>query len=676
MIEHHGLPNLVMTRHDVYGINASSRVVQFFSFAFDGCVMDTFSALCSGASLHILLDSVRYNQRQLWDYLEQNSITQALLPPAIFQGAKDLPQLSTSLTLILGGDSLPAALIQALQPLIPNGRIVNDYGPTEATVSSIAWRCPQDFVGDIVPIGRPIANKTLYLLDEHQQPVPMGAIGELYIGGAGIGRGYLNRPELTAKVFLPDPFSGDKDARMYKTGDQARYLPDGNIIFHGRNDHQVKIRGFRIELGEIEARLRDHPLVQSTVVIAVGDGNDRKLVAYVVAEHDDQLVHTLRSHLKSCLPDYMVPAAFVRLDGLPLTANGKLDRLGLPIPDREAIAHQQYEQPCGDIENAIMVIWMELLNVDKIGRHDNFFMLGGHSLLSVRMISQIQSLMGFKISLGTLFMAPTIAELVPHLLTAGNTQEDAFDVLLPIRPRGTRLPLFCVHQAIGLSWGYIGLSRHLHPDQPIYGLQARGFFDGGQPATTLDDMALDYIEQIRRIQPHGPYCLLGYSFGGIAVHTMAAHLERQGEQVALLAVMDTIPRNSTTHQRQVSDEELQEELEGIIQLFTNRVGSSLPDGSRPFIERIPQTVRHIVQLARHHTSPRCNSGMILFRAMVQKDPSIQQPISPEEWKPYIMGEMDVFDMDCKHPDMDQPGPLAEIGGVLAQRLDEIHTREV
>ncbi|KAF9343261.1 hypothetical protein BGX34_007010, partial [Mortierella sp. NVP85] len=213
MVEHPGLVNLVMTRRDVYGINTSSRVLQFFSFAFDGCVMDVFSTLCYGATLYILPDSVRYNQRELWNYLEQNSITQALLPPAIFQGAKDLPELSTSLTLILGGESLPVALIQALQPLIPNGRIVNDYGPTEATVSSIAWRCPQGFGCDVIPIGRPIANKRIYILDENQRPSPLGAIGELYIGGVGIARGYLNKPELTAKAFLPDPFAEDKDAR-------------------------------------------------------------------------------------------------------------------------------------------------------------------------------------------------------------------------------------------------------------------------------------------------------------------------------------------------------------------------------------------------------------------------------------------------------------------------------
>jgi len=445
MVEHQGVVNIAKTSPEARSISTSSRVLQFFSIAFDACAMDIFTTLCGGASLHILPDNIRMDIHRFWDYLGRESITQAVFTPSVLQNCGDLPQLGELSTLIVAAEATTTALFKTLHNLIPNGRILNGYGPTETTVSAIAWECPRGFDSDIIPIGRPIDNKRIYILDEHRQPVPMGVIGELYIGGVGVARGYLNQPELTAKVFLPDPFAGDSNARMYKTGDLARYLPDGNIVFLGRNDHQVKIRGFRIELGEIEARLCDHPLVESATVIAMGEGSDKKIVAYVIALHHDELVHVLRSHLVSCLPDYMVPSAFVRLDTLPLSANGKLDRLRLPPPDNDSMAHQQYEAPIGDIEGALMTIWMDLLQVDRIGRHDNFFMLGGHSLLAVRMITQIQSLMGFKVTLGMLFIAPTIAELVPHLLTAGNNQEDVFDVLLPIKPRGARLPLFCVH---------------------------------------------------------------------------------------------------------------------------------------------------------------------------------------------------------------------------------------
>ncbi|KAK3805044.1 MAG: syringopeptin synthetase C [Benniella sp.] len=672
MIEHQGVVNLIHGRPESFGISTSSRALLFTSLSFDHSVSEIFSALTGGACLHLVQDEIRLDRLRLWDYFERNSISHVSITPTLLQDSKDLPPLTTPLTFVIMGEALPSLLIPQVQKVVPNGKIINEYGPTETTVATTIWKCPRDFHDAIVPIGRPIPNKTMYILDKNQKPVPRGAVGELYIGGIGVARGYLNQPELTAKVFLPDPFSGDEDARMYKTGDQARYLPDGNITSLGRNDHQVKIRGFRVELGEIEARLSDHSLVRSAAVVAMGDGSAKRLVAYVVADHDDQLVHTLRSHLTSCLPEYMVPSAFVRLDELPLSANGKLDRLQLPQPDSNAIARQRYEPPHGTVEIALMTIWMDLLHADKIGRHDNFFMIGGHSLLAMRMVTQIQSLMGFKINLGTLFKAPTIAELVPHLLTAGNNGVDAFDVILPIRPRGSRLPLFCVHHGFGISWSYIGLSKHLHPDQPIYGLQSRGFV-GEQTATTLEEMALDYIGQIRQIQPHGPYCLLGYSFGGKVVHTMAAHLERQGERVALLAVMDSGPRMAKS---QASIEEPDDETLGdaILQLFVNRVGDTLPDSARPYIERFQKVSWHLSRVSEDHIFPRCNSGLILFRAMVQTDPS-QPLVSPEAWRPHVLGEMEVIEIDCAHLDMDQPAPLAEIGGILAQRLDEIHTRE-
>ncbi|KAF9921201.1 hypothetical protein BGZ65_010558, partial [Modicella reniformis] len=298
MVEHQGVVNLVMTRPDVYGVSASSRVLQFFSFAFDGCALDIFTTLCFGGSLHLLPDGIRSDLTQLWDYLQTQSITQVLLPPAILQDCKNLQPLSMSTTLIVGGEALPLSLLRHLQALVPNGRIINDYGPTEATVSSIAWKCPQDFDGDVVPIGRPISNKEIYILDKQGRPVPLGAVGELYIGGIGIARGYLNRPELTTEAFVPDPFTGDKDVRMYKTGDLARCLPDGNI-FLGRYDHQAKIRGFRIELGEIEACFVEDTMVDKVAVISMGEGSDKRLVAYVVAKPNDQLVNSLRTHLSS-----------------------------------------------------------------------------------------------------------------------------------------------------------------------------------------------------------------------------------------------------------------------------------------------------------------------------------------------------------------------------------------
>ncbi|KAG0004792.1 hypothetical protein BGZ65_012676 [Modicella reniformis] len=634
---------------------------------------DILSDAAPSKTLHVVLDDIRLDVVKLWDYLEKISITQAALTPAILQNCEGLVPLSSQLTLIIAGEALQPGLLRKLGPLIPNGKIVNDYGPTETTVSAIAWKCPLEFQDDIVPIGRATGNKRIYILDKHGQPVPLGAVGELYIGGVGVARGYLNQPELTSKVFLQDPFVDDADARMYKTGDMARYLPDGNIVFLGRNDHQVKIRGFRIELGEIEARLMEQAQVDKAAVVAIGEGSDERMVAYVVAKPDDQLVHTLRSHLASCLPDYMIPAAFIRLDTLPLTSNGKLDRRQLPEPDNEALVRGLYEAPFGEMEITLVTIWANLLKVDRVGRHDNFFMLGGHSLMAIKMITQIHSLMGFKITLGTLFEAPTIAGLVPRLLTAENSQEDAFDVLLP---QGTRPPLFCIHHGYGLSWIYIGLTKYMHPDQPLYDLQMRGLFDGGQLATSLEEMAIDYIEQIRRIQPRGPYRLLGYSLGGMLAHSVAAHLEQQGESVVLLAIMDSTPCNSRTTEKLQQTQADQDEKGGFIWFFAHRGGEeAVLEMARPYLEKASQVIRWLEDLAMNH-APLCYSGgMTLFRAMIQKV-ATREPISPTVWKPYVMGEIEVYDIHCEHSEMDQPVPIAEIGGILARKLDETFTAEV
>jgi len=439
VVEHQGLVNLVVTRPEIYGISSSSRMTQFFSLAFDAHAFDVFMMLCTGGGLHILPDAIRMDLPRLWDYLEMESITQTVLTPAVLQHCNDLPPLSKPLTLITTAEATTSALIKAMYRLIPDGKIVNGYGPTETTVSAMAWECPRDFGGINVPIGRPIANKTIYLLDKNQQPVPMGAVGELYIGGVGVARGYLNRSDLTSMVFLPDPFAGGKNARMYKTGDLARYLPDGNLVYLGRNDHQVKIRGFRIELGEIEARLVDHPLVDKAAVITIGEGSDKKLIGYIVAKPDDDLLNTLRAYLTSCLPEYMVPAAIVRLDSLPINSNGKLDRKALPAPDSEAYAHQVYETPEGDIETVMAKIWAELLHLDRVSRNDNFFALGGHSLLAVRLMNRATSL-GIQMPLSTIFAFPTLSSFAECVSWYMDKETSTSSVINPI-PRDGDLPL-------------------------------------------------------------------------------------------------------------------------------------------------------------------------------------------------------------------------------------------
>lgn len=587
-----------------------------------------------------------------------------------------MPPLNSLQTVIAMGEAMPPSLPQSLKVMAPNSSVINAYGPTETTVGALVWKYSADFSGDIVPIGRPYSNKRVYLLDERGKPVPLGAVGELFIGGVGVARGYLNRPDLTAERFLVDPFAGDAEARMYKTGDLARYLPDGNLLYLGRNDHQVKIRGFRIELGEIEARLHEHPLVSEAVVVAIGEEARKQLVAYVIAEaegdHAVQLSKVLRTHLATKLPEYMVPAAFVRMDTFPLTSNGKLDRRALPTPDDDAFARQAYEPPQGTVEMAISNIWLDILNVDRIGRHDDFFMIGGHSLLALKMVSRIRHVLGFEISLRTIFDGPTIAKLAKRLGESGTASDETFHVLLPIKSKGSRAPLFCVHPVLGLSWCFIGLSKHLHPDQPLYGLQARGFYDDAKVASTLDEMTLDYIAQIRRVQPHGPYHLLGFSFGGLVAHTMAAYLEKQGEKVALVALMDT-PADYHTSDYSSPDKD-QNEFDPTKILRGDNGDDDVPELAKSFFDKTPQIMENNSRLSQSQAPLVFGGDISVFRATVPTE-GFDDPVAAEDWKAYVLGKVDVHDIHCEHEDMIKPEPLAQIGQILAQKLEECHQRD-
>jgi acyl-CoA synthetase (AMP-forming)/AMP-acid ligase II len=331
----------------------------------------------------------------------------------IFVEYGDSQRCASLRRVICSGEALPASLARRFYEKLPQANLYNLYGPTETTVDVTAYACRPDLEGNSVPIGRPISNTRVYVLDSFERPVPIGVAGEIYIGGVGVGRGYLNQRELTADRFLADPFSKEAGARMYRTGDLGRWLPDGNIEFLGRNDFQVKIRGFRIELEEIEARLLEQKGISEAVVVAREDvPGEKRLVAYYVAIKGDGAetnAEELRGRLSAQLPEYMVPAAYVRLEALPLTANGKLDRKALPAPDQEAFITRGYEPPEGEVEEALARIWEEVLKVERVGRHDNFFELGGHSLSAVQVISRVRVAFSTDLALGDVFTSPTIA---------------------------------------------------------------------------------------------------------------------------------------------------------------------------------------------------------------------------------------------------------------------------
>ncbi|WQO95369.1 amino acid adenylation domain-containing protein (plasmid) [Sinorhizobium medicae] len=423
MVEHRGMTNYLSWARESYAPTSSSVVSS--SLAFDATVNSLFAPLVSGG--HALLtkegDEVEGIRSRVGTPCGLVNVTPSHLDVLgqQLQLAGDASQVEV---LVIGGEALSSSTVELWRQIQPAARMVNEYGPTEAVVGCAFHDIPADLSASTnVPIGRPIANTRIYLLDGHGQPVPFGAVGELYIGGAGVARGYLNRPDLTAERFLADPFSGKAGARMYRSGDLARYLPDGNLEFLGRNDDQVKIRGFRIEPGEIAARLLEHELVGDAAVVAHADAaGDKRLVAYVVAKTTDGsaeadgagLAASLRAHLGGLLPDYMVPSAFVRLDALPLTVNGKLDRKALPVPDDDAYARRAYEAPQGEIETLLAGIWAELLGVERVGRHDNFFELGGHSLLTVQMMERLRRL-SLGVEVRTVFAKPMLADLAASL---------------------------------------------------------------------------------------------------------------------------------------------------------------------------------------------------------------------------------------------------------------------
>jgi len=416
-VQHGGIVNLVHDWTTRFGNRVRRDALQaslWTSFGFDVSIFELFAGFCLSATINIVPEQIRGDSRALSAWFVAHGIAFGYLPPFFIRDAQhaDAPISPLPLELVLVGvePSMESALYQ-LQRNTPRLQIVNGYGPAETTVFSTTY--PE--IGNRsrnTPIGRPLANTRIYILDAHGEPVPVGVTGELYIGGAGVARGYLNRPELTAEKFLQDPFTDDPKGRMYRTGDLGRWLGDGNIEFLGRNDFQVKLRGFRIELGEIEARLSEHEGVQEAVVLAREDTpGDKRLVAYYTAREQNSVgAQALRAHVAGKLPEYMVPAAYVRMESLPLTPNGKLDRKALPAPEGDAHVVRQYEAPQGASEELLAGIWAELLHLERVGRHDNFFELGGHSLMAVTLVERVAQA-GLKADVRALFTTPTLAKL-------------------------------------------------------------------------------------------------------------------------------------------------------------------------------------------------------------------------------------------------------------------------
>lgn len=544
MISHVGIWNQLYWRQTTFPLTNADRVLQSISFSFDPSVWQIFWTLCFGAQLVLPSPSGHKDIAYLVQLIAQTQITVMALVPSLLRvmlEQKGFDGCNCLKHVFCGGEALSVELVdQFLTKFGAETQLHNVYGPTEASIDATYWTCQPNTGHRIAPIGRAIANAQIHILDDDLQPVAIGEAGELHISGAGLARGYLNRPDLTAEKFIPNPFSNEASARLYKTGDLARYLSDGMVEFLGRIDHQVKVRGFRIELGEIEAALSQHSQVAENVVIAHEQTpGSHRLIAYVVpSPGQTPLVNDLRDFLQHKLPEYMVPAAFVLLESLPLNANGKLDRYALPRPEPERTSlDTPLEIPKDALELELKGIWEKVLNIQQIGVKDNFFELGGDSLLAARLLTEIESKLAKKLPLVVFQEAATIEELAKFL-----RQQDSKLLqkpLVPIKPNGTKLPLFCIHSRTHNVLNYFPLARHLNPDQPVYGLQPRTTDVDLILKLSIEEMASDYISEIQTVQPNGPYFLTGYSFGGLVAYEIARQLVAEGEKVELLALLDT-----------------------------------------------------------------------------------------------------------------------------------------
>ncbi|MDF3833723.1 amino acid adenylation domain-containing protein, partial [Cupriavidus basilensis] len=544
-VSHGPLAMHVAATIDAYEMGSHSRELHFLSFAFDGAHERWLCALACGGSL-VLRDDALWTPEQTAQAMIRHGVTNAGFPPAYLRQLAEYVEQSGERPDVslysFGGEAMPRGAFAQARRALGARTYINGYGPTETVVTPMVWKvrgdAPEaDFAGTYAPIGRPVGDRRCYLLDAELNLVPPGVAGELHIGGEGLARGYLNRPGMSAERFIPDPFADD-GARLYRTGDLARWLPDGQLEYLGRIDQQLKIRGFRIEPGEIEARILAQAGVGNAAVLAVEGPSGARLVAYVVPAGGAQVdIAAVRTALAADLPDYMVPAAFVVIDTLPLTPNGKLDRRALPAPEAEGAEH--FVAPRNEAQRWLAQVWQEVLGVERVGLDDNFFTLGGDSLLSLKVISRVRAnkALGIDLKLRDLMRTPTIGQLLPDA-EAAPVAATALRVLAQGPAGGALPPVACVHAALGTLFDYDAIVGQLGTARTVYGFQSRALGDPAWRDTSLASIAADYVREWRVAQPQGPYLLLGWSLGATLATAMARELEAQGQSVQWLGLID------------------------------------------------------------------------------------------------------------------------------------------
>ncbi len=680
VLGHHGLVNHSYASLGLYGLNNQDRVLQFSSISFDIAIEEIFPTLAAGGVLVFRPSNFSLGFAEFTDFVNREAITVLDLPTAYWHEWTNYLHENPSAVLpgklrlvIVGGEKVTSAGLARWQERVgAKVRWINTYGPSEASVIATAFEPDAaEPAPPVVPIGRPIANTRIYLLRSQVddlsgktefQLVPIGAPGELFIGGDGVALGYLNRPDLSAEKFISDPFSSDPTARMYRTGDMARYQEDAQLEFLGRKDDQVKIRGFRVEPGEIEDVLARHGDIAEAAIVTQEDmQGDKRLAAYIVLAHGSNLNReALRCYLRQRVPDYMIPSSIVTLDAMPKTPNGKIDRRALI---NQKLSSESTSLPSNehDLQGKILLIWQDLLG-RTVSATDNFFELGGHSLLAARMMHRVGQLVHRELPLAILLQAQTAKQLTAAIESDELTT--FWSSVVSMQPEGNESPFFCIHGVGGNIVGFRDLSRHMAPDHPFYGLQARGL-DGAHPClTSVESMARQYLSDIRAIQPNGPYFLGGYSFGGLVAYEMARQLTAGGEQVAFLALFDTAPGHIKPATASL--------LKSLGRPTPKFLFFDLPRGVYKGVRRrvralrVPHTLKKVffanTRAAEKYALQPYQGKITLFRAAQKSLRSVENPYAA--WHDFALGGLEFQDIPGDHY-----GVLVEPQvQVLAERL--------
>ncbi|MFE2979167.1 amino acid adenylation domain-containing protein [Streptomyces sp. NPDC059258] len=658
-ITHRAVAVLVADR--CFGQGRHERVLMHNTQAFDTSTYELWVPLLRGGAI-VIPPPGRLDPAGLVRMIAEHGVSGLAMTAGLFMAiAEETPEAFGGARQVwtVGDVVTPAALKRVLDAC-EGLSVVNGYGPTETTAAT-SMHAMDDAaeLTDVVPIGHPMDNTRLYVLDAALRPVPLGVPGELYVAGERLARGYLGRYDLTAQRFVACPFGGAGE-RMYRTGDVVSWTDEGRLVFHGRADNQVKIRGFRIEPGEVEAELATHPGVAQAVVIARDHRNTgTRLLAYVTsAEGDGPGPEELRAYTAQRLPEHMVPSAFVTMDKLPLAATGKVDRKALPLP--EITSDAAYRAPRTPQEELLTAVFAQILGVGRVGIDDSFFDLGGHSLLATKLISRIRTVLSVEVPIRLVFQAPTVAELAAQLTGGSEStdESDPFGAVLPLRSGGSGAPVWFIHPGFGLCWSYLGMAVQLG-DRPVYGIQARGF-DGSPLPESFAGMVLDYTDQILSVQPEGPYRLAGHSLGGTLAQAVGAELQSRGRDVPLVALLDAVPGSWFAHQSEahVDPSEARGFLDGYLP------GDADDESRRTLVENGTTVMVEHTRMVRRFDQP-VYRGTVLFFSATQS-PEAQ----PGLWDPYVEGELHAYDIDSTHFGLTAPRSAAEICTLINHHLHD------